>query len=301
MIQRIGLDIGSGYVKGYSEYNGQVYECLFKSIAGLGRSIDTSKYENPIYIEFQDRELFIGELAELEADSPAQNLKDDKTTLVVKRLIAAALEQLAISDKVKIMLGVPNKMFKKIEREKIQKAYKAKRFVVKNKLTGATKSITIEDIDIFREADAALLWHTRTREQLDKPFGMVTVGFRTTELAYYNEEFIYNDKKSKTKELGNKDALEYIQRKLDDDKGIMRELSEIDSSNNYDDYKQIAYENLSERVDIEIENAWVNLDEMEIKIGGGTALKLDNLNFEVIEDAQMATAKGLWYIAEEIM
>ena len=130
---------------------------------------------------------------------------------------------------------------------------------------------------------------------------MVTVGFRTLELAYYDVNFIYNDKKSKTKELGNKDALEYVQRKLDNDKGIMRELYEIDSSNNYDDYKKAAYDNLSERIDVEIENAWLNLDEMEIKIGGGTALNLENLSFEVIEDSQMATAKGLWFLAEETM
>jgi hypothetical protein len=192
-------------------------------------------------------------------------------------------------------------MFKKSEREKIQKHYKGKTFTVKNKLTGATKSITIDNIDVFREGDAALLWHTRNRECLEKPFGMVTVGFRTLELAYYDVNFIYNDKKSKTKELGNKDALEYVQRKLDNDKGIMRELYEIDSSNNYDDYKKAAYDNLSERIDVEIENAWLNLDEMEIKIGGGTALNLENLSFEVIEDSQMATAKGLWFLAEETM
>lgn len=301
MTQTIALDVGRGFLKGYTIYNNQSKECLFKSIVALGRNMDTSNYKNPIYIEFQEGEYFVGELAEKEGDSPIHNLRDDKTTPVVKRLIAAALEQLAISDKVKIMLGVPNKMFKKSEREKIQKAYKGKRFTVKNKLTGATKSVLIENIDIFREGDAALLWYTKDREILEKPFGMVTVGFRTTEFAYYDEEFNYNDKNSKTRELGNKTALEYIQRKLDDDKGIMRELSEIDSSDNYEDYKAIAYDNLAERIDTEIENIWVNLDEMEIKIAGGTALNLGEMRFDVIEDAQMATAKGLFYVAEEIM
>ena len=301
MTQKIGLDIGRGYVKGYTEYNDQEYYCLFKSIVALGRDIDTSKYKEPIYMEYQNGDYFVGELAEKEGDSPIHNLKDDKTTPVVEKLIAAGLEKLAIRSNVSIMLGVPNKMFKKSEREKIQKHYKGKTFTVKNKLTGATKSVTIDNIDVFREGDAALLWHTRNRECLEKPFGMVTVGFRTLELAYYDVNFIYNDKKSKTKELGNKDALEYVQRKLDNDKGVMRELYEIDSSNNYDDYKKAAYDNLSERIDVEIENAWLNLDEMEIKIGGGTALNLENLSFEVIEDSQMATAKGLWFLAEETM
>lgn len=301
MTQIIGLDIGRGYVKGYTEYNGNSNQCIFKSIVGLGRQMDTSKFKDPIYIEFQEGEYFIGDLAEREGDSPIHNLRDDKTTPVVKKLIAAALEQLAISDKVRIMLGVPNKMFKKVERENIQRAYKCKRFSVKNRLTGATKTITVENIDIFREGDAALLWYTKDREILEKPFGMVTAGFRTLELAYYDEDFMFNDKHSKTIELGNKDALEYIQRKLDNDKGIMRTVSEIDSSNNYDDYKRTAYENLAERIDVEIESAWVNLDEMEIKIAGGTSLHLNDLRFEVIEDAQMATAKGLFYVAQQIM
>ena len=301
MTQLIGLDIGRGYVKGYTEYNGTPNSCLFKSIVGLGRSLDVSKYEEPIHIEFQGEEYFVGDLAEKEADSPIQNLKDDKTTPVVKKLIASAIEQLAIADKVKIMLGVPNKMFKKAEREKIQKEYKSKRFVIKNKLTGATKTVTIENIDIFREGDAALLWYTKDREYLDKPFGMVTIGFRTSEFACYDTDFNFNDKNSKTREIGNKTALEYVQRRLADEHGIMRELSEIDSSNNYDDYKYSVYQNLSERIDTEIENVWVNLDEMEIKVAGGTALNLDNLNFEVIDDAQMATAKGLFYVAQQVL
>lgn len=299
--QIIGLDIGRGYVKGYTEYNNQVKTCLFKSIVALGRNMDTSKYKEPIYIELQDGDFFIGELAEKEGDSPVHNLKDDKTTPVVRRLMCAALEQLAVSEKVKIMLGVPNKMFKKDEAQKIQQTYKGKRFTIKNRLTGAIKNITISSINIFREGDAALLWYTKDRDHLDKPFGMVTVGFRTTELAYYDKDFIYNDKNSKTRELGNKTALEYVQRKLDDEKGIMRELSEIDSSNDYDDLKSIAYENLSERVDIEIENIWVNLDEIEIKIAGGAALNLSNMKFEVIEDPQMTTAKGLFYVGQEVL
>ena len=301
MAQLIGLDIGRGYSKAFSIYKNIERECMFKSITALGRDIDLSKHEDAIYIEYQGKELFIGTLAEKEGDTPTHNLRDDKTTPVVKNLIAAALEKIAIEDKVKVMLGVPNKMFKRSEREKIQKEYKGKRFVVKNKITGATKTITIENIDIFREGDAALFWHTKDREELTKPFGMATIGFRTLEMAYYDTNFEFNDKKSKTMELGNKDALEYVQRRLVDDKGIMKELYEIDSSNNYDNYKKMAYESIAERLEIELENAWVNLDEMEIAIAGGTSLNLENLNFKVIEDAQMATAKGLWYVAEEIM
>ena len=37
--QIIGLDIGRGYVKGYSLYNDKEYSCLFKSVYGDGRNI----------------------------------------------------------------------------------------------------------------------------------------------------------------------------------------------------------------------------------------------------------------------
>ena len=47
--QIIGLDIGRGYVKGYTEFNGQEKSCLFKSIVSLARSIDLKDYKDPIY------------------------------------------------------------------------------------------------------------------------------------------------------------------------------------------------------------------------------------------------------------
>ena len=45
---------------------------------------------------------------------------------------------------------------------------------------------------------------------------MVTVGFRTTEFTYFDKGMKFNDKKSKSLELGNKTALEYVQRELND-------------------------------------------------------------------------------------
>ena len=38
-VQIIGLDIGRGYVKGYTEINEEKKECLFKSVIGEGRNI----------------------------------------------------------------------------------------------------------------------------------------------------------------------------------------------------------------------------------------------------------------------
>lgn len=298
-VQILGFDIGRGYFKGYTEYNNTVNECLFKSIVGLGRFMDTSEYKEPIDIEYNGIEYFIGELAEKEGDNPVHNLRDDKVSETVDQLVAAGLSKLAMSDRVKIVMGVPNKLFNKVNRDKIKEFYKGKRYTVKDKTNNSYKKVIVEDIEIFREGDASLLWYTKDRNTMNKPFGMVTVGFRTTEFSYFDEDFRFNDKLSKTKELGNKTALEFVQRKLAEE-NTMRELSEIDSSDKYDNLKNVAYNMLRESVENEIENAWINSSEMEIKVAGGTPQHFKKLNYEIIPDPQMATAKGLFYVGEEL-
>ena len=46
--QIIGMDIGRGCVKAQSEFDGETYSCMFKSIIGLGRKLDFDKYDDPI-------------------------------------------------------------------------------------------------------------------------------------------------------------------------------------------------------------------------------------------------------------
>ena len=300
-VQVIGLDLGRGFVKGYTEFNEQNKECLFKSVVGLGRSMDFNNFENPIYVEVDGDDYFCGELAEVEGDNPTQNSKDDKTTLTARKLFNACLSELALSNNVKIMIGVPNKLFKKSVMQEIIDCYKNKTISIKDKINGGTKNVTILDIKIYRESDAALMWTMRDNMIMNKPVGMVTVGFRTTELSYFEKGLKFNDKKSKTIEAGNKTVLEYVQRKLKDERNIMKELFEIDSNvGDYDNLKKIGYENFTESTIQQIEQNWINLDEMDIFIGGGTALNMKFKDFKVIEDAQMATAKGLWLIGTKV-
>lgn len=198
------------------------------------------------------------------------------------------------------MLGVPNKLFNKKTLDEITSFYKGKEIKIFDKINDGTKDIKIQDILIFKEADSALIWEME-KNQIDneKAFGMVTIGFRTTEFAFFDKNLRYVDKNSKTMELGNKTSLEYVARMLKE-KGIIRELFEIDSSDNYDDLKNKAYINLSEKIEQEIENLWVNLDEMNIYIAGGTALNMKfNENFKVVENPQMSTAKGLWLVGKQ--
>ena len=296
MAQIIGLDIGRGYSKGYSEINGLVKECMFKSIIGEGRALNFADYESPIMINFKNEDWFIGLLAEQESQTPIRNSKDSKTTETVQTLIAAALSQLAVEEEVKVVLGVPYKSFRKSVLEEVVETYKGKEIKVKDKINGGTKEIKIVDIMIFRESDAALYWQVRDNKNNNKPVGLVSIGFRTTEMSYFDKGLKFNDKKSDTIEFGNRSVMNNVKDKLLN-MGIIKDVNEIDTSNDYEDLKKKAYKIASENIEQQIEDKWINLGEMDIYIAGGTALnmKFDN-KFKVIEDAQMATAKGLWLI-----
>lgn len=293
--QIVGLDIGRGYVKGYSEVNGIVKECLFKSVIGEGRNIDFSTYENPIMIQFENEDWFVGLLAEKESQTVVRNSKDSKTTNTVKVLMAAALNELAVEDNVKIMLGVPYKSFRKVVLSEVIESYKGKTIKVKDKINGGYKEIRIVDISIYREGDAALYWELKDKNN-DKPVGLASIGFRTTELSYFEKDLIFNDKKSDTIEFGNRSVMNNVKDKLLDI-GIIKDINEIDTSNEYDELKEKAYMIATENIEQQIEDKWVNLDEMDIYIAGGTSLnmKFDN-RFKLVNDTQSATAKGLWLV-----
>ena len=82
-------------------------------------------------------------------------------------------------------------------------------------------------------------------------------------------------------------------------KFIRVDVNEIDTSNDYDDLKAKAYllgsENLAQR----IEDIWINKSEMDIYVAGGTSINLEfDEEFKRVEDAQLATAKGLFEVAK---
>lgn len=300
--QVIGLDIGRGYGKGYTVANGIKKECLFKSVIGEGRNIDFSEYKNDnpicINIDNQDNDYFVGVLAEKESYTPIRNSKDSKVTRTVQVLIGAMLNELAVMDEVKIMLGVPYKNFRKSVLAEIIDTYKGKTINIKDKINGGYKKILISDISIFREGDAALYYALNGESNKDKPVGLVSVGFRTTEMSYFDKGFIFNDKRSKTTEFGNKDALTIVQDKLTSE-NIMKELNEIDSSDDYNDMKSKAYEIASEKLSQMIEDFWINTGEMDVYIAGGTSLNMKfDKDFKVLDNAQMATAIGLYMVGE---
>ena len=294
VIQVIGLDIGRGFLKGYTDVNGNKKQCLFKSIIGEGRNIDVKDYDDPISIEYDGANWFVGLLAEKESQTPIRNSKDSKISNTVQVLMAAAFNELAIEDEVNIMLGVPYKAFRKSVLEEIVETYKGKIIKVKDKLNGGYKNVKINDIAIGRESDAALYWQVRNNDRNDKPVGLVSVGFRTTEFSYFDKGLKFNDKKSDTMEFGNRSVMSNVKDKLME-KDIIKDLNEIDTSDDYEDLKEKAYKIATENIEQNIEDKWINLDEMDIYIAGGTSLNMKfDKQFKVVDDPQMATAKGLW-------
>ncbi|WP_133016993.1 ParM/StbA family protein [Clostridium cuniculi] len=301
-IQVIGLDIGRGYTKGYSEVNGIQKQCLFKSIIGEGRNIDFSDYDEPIMIEFENEDWFVGLLAEKESQTIVRNSKDSKISRAVRVLMAAALNELAVEENVKIMLGVPYKAYRKTVLSEVIEEYKGKTIKVKDKINGGFKQVNIVDISIFREGDSALYWQLRNNPNNNKPVALVNIGFRTTELSYFDKGLIFNDKKSDTIEFGNRSIMSNVKDKLLE-QNIIKDINEIDTSTDYDELKKKAYTIASENIEQQIEDKWINLDESEIDIyvSGGTSLNMSfDKIFKRVDDPQMATAKGLWLVGTRL-
>jgi hypothetical protein len=305
-IQIIGADIGRGYVKGYSEYNG-VYECMFKAVIGEGKVMDFKEYkdEDRISLTVDNNNYFAGILAEKECNTLIQNSQDEKTTLTVQRLIYALLNKIAISSRVKIMLGVPYTIFSMDTIKEVQKTYKGKTIEIKDNVTGAIKKRTIEDINVFREADAAAMYLIENNTKLkDKPLGIVAVGFKTTELSYFDKGMKFRDNLSETYRTGNSDVLKPIVQKLDQ-KGIKLKTCEVDTDDEFEKDKEEGYTNLLEAIDQYVTDLWENWRIMNLFMIGGTSLKFDKSSktlekYTMLDNPQMITVKGLFLVGQKV-
>lgn len=311
--QKIGVDIGRGFVKAFTDCGEDTIHTdkpntkhvIFKAIQGEGKKID--KYPNPkkaIDITLDGEHLFIGELAEKECYNPLSNTSHSKTTPTARKLLGAVLSELATEENVSIILGVPYQIYTQTELQKIKKNYLNRTFDITNNITGENKKVTIKHIDIMKEANAVVYWELR-KELLDipheeifkKPIGVVNIGFRTTEISYFDKGFAEIDKRSGTIEFGNSTILQAISDEILKETGLNIELPEIDDSEEYEEKKKRAYENASERVQQDVEKKWINVSPnyMTIYVAGGTSkrLKFDN-GFKKIKNAQLATAMGLY-------
>ena len=129
MKQVIGLDIGRGYVKAYSNFNGKEEIAVFNSVYGNGRlNIDYASWKDPIALSIDKDLFFFGELAVKESLNKSTNIKDEKTTEIAEKLLIAALSRIGRTKEIKIMLGVPNRLYNKRNREEVISKYKNKTY-----------------------------------------------------------------------------------------------------------------------------------------------------------------------------
>lgn len=301
-IQIMSMDFGRGYTKIVTEYNGKSYETKFKSVAGLGRDIDLSKYKKPIYIKVNGEDYFIGDLALKQSHDPIRNSRDSKTSRTVQTLFCAALSELAFADKVKVMFTVPNDSYTKSILKEIENTYKDKIFTVKDNITNTIKSVEVVDVNIFRESDAIYYHVFGSRTNDDKNVTMCSIGFKTTEISSFNVGGMFDDRYSTTIHYGQQDILSYVRTQLKND-GIIKDLADIDDNNtDYNEYKKQANEWATESIIQKIESFLPNEGkEYDVFIGGGTSLLLEFDNsFIKVDDPQMATAKGAYYVATMI-
>ena len=297
--QLIGIDIGRGYVKYHSKFKNEEISGKFNAVLGTGRGgINYELWKDGIALEIDGNLMFFGELAIKESITQTNNIKDEKDTFVSEMLLLAALSRSAKTKNVKILMGVPNRLFHKKTRETIINKYKGKTYKIKDDIIGDVKEIYIADIDIMREADAALIYLQRGKVNT-KPVGLISIGFRTTEFSYYEPKFRFIDRNSTSVGIGARDVLEEAKKELEKDR-IYKTLSELDITNDYDNKKVIGYNLVTNKIEQEIDSLWVNIAEMEkIYLCGGTScnVDLDNSIFLKVDDPQMATAKGLHFAA----
>ena len=297
--QLIGIDIGRGYVKYHSKFKNEEISGKFNAVLGTGRGgINYELWKDGIALEVDGNLMFFGELAIKESITQTNNIKDEKDTFVSEMLLVAALSRSAKTKNVKILMGVPNRLFHKKTRETIINKYKGKTYKIKDDITEDVKEVYIADIDIMREADAALIYLQRGKVNT-KPVGLISIGFRTTEFSYYEPKFRFIDRNSTSVGIGARDVLEEAKKELEKDR-IYKTLSELDITNDYDNKKVIGYNLVTNKIEQEIDSLWVNIAEMEkIYLCGGTScnVDLDNSIFLKVDDPQMATAKGLHFAA----
>lgn len=297
--QIISMDFGRSWVKAKTEFEGKSYEVKFKSIVGDGRDIDLSKYANPIYINVNGEDLFIGDLALKESHDPIRNSKDSKTTMTVQTLFHAVISELAFTDKIKVLFTVPNDCYTKTVLKDIKKTYQDKIFTVKNNINNTIKTVEIIDTEIFRESDSLFYNIFGSNVNKDRPAVFCSIGFKTMEISTFEIGGIFNDKLSTTIHYGQQDILTFVRSQLKND-GIIKDLMEIDSNTiDYNEYKKRANKWASESIQQKLESFLPNEGkEHDIFIAGGTSVELElEDNFIKMNDAQMATAYGAYYVA----
>lgn len=302
-VKIVGLDLGRGYVKAVSNGSMITFPSVIKHETGcLNDRLDGVDGRFELDIDGVGQ-YTIGEDAVHISLSHGYST-DSKVDEIAQVLFWSALSKLFQHDKyvrVNVMLGVPHDMLSKPVLDEIKKTYLGKSKYIKNITTGFTQQIEINKISISSEAVAAGVHIYNQNPQLKKEhYGVATIGYRTTELAFFMPNFKYQPKMSKNIELGNIHFLSDIARnigtKLNDRQLDIVENSKL--SKEKDNY----YSHTAPVVADAIKKEWKDYDDiMDIYVVGGTAIHLQpylGSQFKFISNSQTVVSSGLFLLAQ---
>ncbi|MCL1948154.1 MAG: ParM/StbA family protein [Turicibacter sp.] len=300
--QLIALDLGRGQVKGRTVVEGAEKLVLFPSVICVPTDQGLGADENRTHFSVKGLELaeaeggyFVGKSA-VSSDTVQQYTNDSKTNKISQILLASALGMLASQTKVNVMLGVPKNMYTKTTMEEIKETYEGKDIFITNEANGETKKVNINNIHIFREADASAMHLINQKPRLHNvDFAVANLGFRTLEMTYYKAGFKPDANLTTNLHFGNLQILKQVK-----DLTVSRLKEQaIDQSKNekYFEAKIKAYENASEKLETEIEEVWGSQD-VEIFVTGGTSKHIKT-KYEKIHDPQFSTVRGLYLAGQK--
>lgn len=304
-IQYIGADIGRGYSKFWTEIDGQTIKSSIKSCKGLWKPNVDMEYENSVCIEFNGEKLFVGALAEKESIAQI-NVDNSKISNIAQTLLAAGLSEVAKRNKVILGIGMPNATFKiQKEQDDIVNFYTGKKITVTNLKNNETKEIEIVNVTCYREADAVIYSDEFELEE-GAPTGVISVGFRTIERSYYDENFRWIVSSSVSEESGHNRILKQVLADLSNQNSdFSYKISDIENGKTKKmvETKERYYKAYSEGFLSAVCTMWQNASVMSIIVCGGTIQKLDlsylPSNFIIVDDPIFASAKGLYNIAKD--
>ncbi|MTI71438.1 MAG: ParM/StbA family protein [Firmicutes bacterium] len=290
----VGIDYGRGNVKVVSNNTRE----KFKSYCGEAYTLDFSYGKEEYIVTINDKEYFIGTLAEKEGMSRGfqkQKIDKESTIPLVATGVFLASDKSRVS--VNLVTGTPISDYRK-QQEKVKEYIKGS-YKVNIKGYGE-KEMKIKEIYVVPEGAGAYFSQVLNNEgkeenkELSKSkVGIIDIGFKTVNLAMF-ENLGFVDKESVTLNHGIHEAINSIYKRLSRDTDItLVEAEKITTGPEY--------ERLAKKIKNGVNKFWGNKPYKMFLCGGGAHLLSKYFtDVEVIRNPEYANAEGYFKIAQMI-
>jgi plasmid segregation protein ParM len=294
-----GVDIGFGFTKATSGSE----DLLFKSVIGeatdmqyRGRLIGDEQDPQHLHLEIDGHGYFIGDLADRQSSLRSFTLDQNEfVSRFARPLALAALGQLAGGDvQAKVVVGLPIKYYQE-QKGKLASLLRGEHPIARVDREGTRTDavIDIEEVRVIPQPFGTLYdlmlneyGEPGDRRFLDEKVGVIDVGFRTVDYTI-SDRTRFNERGSRTSDLGISRAFSTIAAKLQEKTGINIEIYRLFDAVGKGVIKvrgkRIGIETITEKVmrqlaaDIagEVERLWADdwdIDTVVITGGGGAVL-----------------------------